>query len=145
MLKFGATRGEILASVGPELFFSFFTCYFTYPFFGWTLFLSLRKALARQSSDSIPALYMVVSDGPAPSGDTVTITKAKYKSDKSELKVEATSSDQPSVTLTVVSYGNMTWKNDKYEYKGKGVANPGATVTVTSSGGGQDTANVTHK
>ena len=90
------------------------------------------------------AVDLVVSDGPS-SGDTVTIIKAEYKSDKSELKVEATSSDQPSVTLTVVGYGNMTWKDPKYEYKGKNVANPGATVTVTSSGGGQDTANVTQK
>ena len=82
-----------------------------------------------------------------PSGDTVAIIKAEYKSDKSELKVEATSSDNGNVTLTVVGYGQMTYKSDKlkYEYKGKNVANPGATVTVTSSGGGQDTANVTQK
>jgi len=90
------------------------------------------------------AVDLVVSDGPS-SGDIVTITKAEYKSDKSELKVEATSSDQPSVTLTVVGYGTMTWKDTKYEYKGKGVANPGPTVTVTSSGGGQDTKTVTQK
>lgn len=80
-----------------------------------------------------------ISDGPEPvGGDTVTITKAEYKSDKSELKVEATSSDQPSVTLTLVGFGNMSWKNNKYEYKAKPVANPGS-VTVTSSGGGSDT------
>jgi ABC-type sulfate transport system substrate-binding protein len=82
---------------------------------------------------------------PPPSGDTVVITKAEYKASKSELKVEATSSDQPNVTLTLVGYGTMTWKNNKYEFKGKGVADPGATVTVTSSGGGEDTKAVTQK
>jgi len=77
----------------------------------------------------------------------VNIIKAEYKSDKSEFKVEATSIDGGSVTLTVVGYGDMTWKADKskYEYKVKPVSDPGATITVTSSGGGQDTANVTHK
>jgi beta-lactam-binding protein with PASTA domain len=91
------------------------------------------------------AVNLVVSDGPS-SGDTVTIIKAEYKSDKSEFKVEATSSEGGSVTLTVVGYGTMTWKADKskYEYKVKPVADPGATVTVTSSGGGQDTASVKH-
>ncbi len=85
-----------------------------------------------------------ISDGPAPGGDTVTITKAEYKSDRSELKVEATSSSGGSVTLTVVGYGNMTWKatKNRHEFKAKPVAAPGATVTVTSTGGGQDAANV---
>ncbi len=82
----------------------------------------------------------------AAANDVVTITKAEYKADKDEFKVEATSSDQPSVTLTVVGYGTMTWKakKNKYEYKAKPVADPGATVTVTSSGGGQDTTAVKH-
>jgi len=73
-----------------------------------------------------------------PGGDTVVISKAEFKSGKSELSVEATSSDGGSVTLTVVGYGTMTYdsKKDKYKYKAKPVANPGATVTVTSSGGG---------
>jgi beta-lactam-binding protein with PASTA domain len=88
-----------------------------------------------------------ISDGSAPSGDTVSIIKAEYKSDKSELKVEATSSDGGNVTLTVVDYGDMTWIADKnkYEYKAKPAANPGANVIVTSSGGGQATKSVTHK
>jgi beta-lactam-binding protein with PASTA domain len=99
---------------------------------------------------SIPAGSTVdieVSLGPASSGDTVTIIKAEYKADKLEFKVEATSSEGGSVTLTVVGYGDMTWKSDKnkYEYKVKDVPDPGATVTVTSTGGGQDTAAVTHK
>jgi hypothetical protein len=98
-----------------------------------------------ETVDQGTTIICTISDGPVPSGDTVTITKAEWKSDKSELKVEATSSDQPSVTLAVDGYGAMTWKNNKYEYKGKGVANPGATVTVTSSGGGEDTANVSQR
>ncbi|MCP4656410.1 MAG: hypothetical protein GY856_13435, partial [bacterium] len=78
---------------------------------------------------------------PVGQGDTVTITKAEWKSDKQELKVESTSSDQPAAVLTVVGWGQMTWKNGKYEYKKKPVANPG-TVTVESSSGGSDTATV---
>ena len=83
----------------------------------------------------------------APSGDTVNITKAEYKADKSEFKVEATSSDGGSVTLEVVGYGDMTWKADKnkYEFKAKPAADPGATVTVTSNTGGQDTADVSQR
>ena len=90
-----------------------------------------------------------ISDGPAPSGDTVTVIKAEYKSDKSELKVEATSSDGGNVTLTLEGYGVMTYKADKnkYEYKEKPAANPGAgtVMTVTSSGGGQGTKTITIK
>ncbi len=89
------------------------------------------------------SLGPVATDAVTP--DVVTVTKAEYKADKDEFKVEATSSDQPSVTLTVVGYGAMTWKNNKYEYKAKGDDNPGPTVTVTSSGGGQDTSNVSQR
>ena len=102
------------------------------------------------SGSSVPtgtSVGIVVSTGTAPSGDDVNIIKAEFKADKSELKVEATSSDNGNVTLTVVGYGVMTYKADKnkYEYKAKPTANPGATVTVTSSGGGQATGNVTQK
>ncbi len=75
------------------------------------------------------------------SGDTVTITKAEGKAGKQELKVQATSSDPPAGVLTLVGFGEMSFKNGKYEYKEKPVANPG-TVTVSSSGGGSDTATV---
>jgi hypothetical protein len=110
----------------------------------YTYTVQMRDALLNVGAASSGAS---ATTDPPPSGDTVVITKAEYKADKSELKVEATSSDGGSVTLTVVGYGNMTWKSskNKYEYKGKPVADPGATVTVTSSGGGEDTKNVTHK
>jgi hypothetical protein len=99
---------------------------------------------------SVPAGSSVdieVSLGAEPSGDTVTITKAEYKSSRSEINIEATSSDGGSVTLTVVGYGDMTYdsRKNKFKYKVRPAANPGATITVTSSGGGQDTANVTQK
>ncbi|MCP5052043.1 MAG: Ig-like domain-containing protein [bacterium] len=79
-------------------------------------------------------------------GDTVTITKAEWKASKEELKIEATSSDQPNVTLTVVGYGVMTYKanKNKYELKKKPEAYV-SSVTVTSSGGGTDTKSVTIK
>ena len=106
-----------------------------------------RDTSSNQNATAVFTPPLSATTDPAPSGDTVTITKAEYKSDKSELKVEATSSAGGNVTLTVVGYGNMNWKADKnkYEYKAKPAADPGATVTVTSSGGGQDTKAVTHK
>jgi V8-like Glu-specific endopeptidase len=76
-------------------------------------------------------------------GDVVTILKAEWKAAKQELVVEATSSEQPNATLTVVGFGTMTYKaaQNKYTLKIKPVANPG-TVTVTSSLGGSAAANV---
>jgi hypothetical protein len=76
--------------------------------------------------------------------DIVIITKAEYSVNKSELKVEATSSDGGSVVLTVVGYGDMTYKasTDTHKYSDKPVADPGGTVIVTSSGGGQDSKTV---
>ena len=99
--------------------------------FMWMMFLCL--------------LGPVATDAVTP--DVVKVTKAEYKADKSEFKVEATSSNGGSVTLTVVGFGEMAWKADKnkYEYKAKPAADPGATATVTSSGGGQDTANVSQR
>ena len=66
---------------------------------------------------------------------------------RSELNVEATSSDGGSVTLTVAGYGVMTHDSNKniFKYKVRPVADPGATVTVTTSGGGHATRNVAHK
>jgi beta-lactam-binding protein with PASTA domain len=98
------------------------------------------------SASSGSSVDIVVSLGPDTSSDTVTIAKAEFKSDKSELKVEANSSDGGNVTLTVVGYGQMTYKSDKnkYEYKAT-VGSAPSTVTVTSSGGGSATKTVTQK
>jgi beta-lactam-binding protein with PASTA domain len=126
---------------------------------------SLNSSVSTDYSETVPAgsvisqsiaggttvnqgttIGIVVSDGPPPSGDTVTIAKAEFKSDRSELKVEATSSDGGSVTLTLVGYGTMTYKSDKnkYEYKAT-VGSAPSTITVTSSGGGSATKTVTQK
>ena len=80
---------------------------------------------------------------PESSGDVVTILKAEWKADRQELKVEATSSEAPNATLTVVGFGTMTYKADKnkYELRIKPVDNPG-TVTVTSSLGGSASLSV---
>lgn len=79
--------------------------------------------------------------------DIVEITKAEYSVKKSELKVEATSNKGGDVILTVVGYGDMTYKvsSDTHKYSDKPVADPGATITVTSTGGGEDTVTVKHK
>ncbi len=74
--------------------------------------------------------------------DVVTIIEAKYNAGKDELRIKATSSAQPQPVLTVIGYGEMTFKRDKYERKIKPLAPlpiP-STVTVVSSFGGSDTA-----
>ncbi len=74
--------------------------------------------------------------------DVVTVIKAEWKASREELKVQATSSEQPVAVLTAVGFGQMTFKKGKYELKDKPVPYLG-TVTVTSSLGGSDTATVT--
>ena len=79
--------------------------------------------------------------GATTAAEVVTITKAEWNNRRKELKVEATSSDQPNVELTVVGFGQMNFKNGKYALKVKPVDNP-VTVTVTSTGGGSATETV---
>ena len=76
--------------------------------------------------------------------DTVTIRKAEWKKKKKELKVEATSSQQPNAVLTVEGFGQMEFKKDKYKLTVKKVDNPG-TVRVISSFGGSATKSVKEK
>ncbi len=85
------------------------------------------------------------NDAPAPTVDVVTITSAEWRAAKKELKVRATSSEQPAAVLTVVGFEQMTFKKNKYELKVKPVNDPPGTVTVTSSLGGSDSASVTIK
>ena len=89
---------------------------------------------------SVP-VALEVTPPAAETGDQVTITKAEWKEKNSELKVTATSTEQPGAVLTVVGFGQMTFKNDKYELKVKPVDNPG-TVIVTSNLGGSATKSV---
>jgi len=111
----------------------------------YTYTVTARDTSSNQNTTAASTPASATTDS-EPSGDTVNITKAEFKSDKSELKVEATSSDAGNVTLTVVNYGVMTYKSDKlkYEYKAT-VGSAPSTITVSSSGGGSDTANVTQK
>ncbi len=77
-----------------------------------------------------------------PQTDTVTITRAEWKKGPKKLFVEATSSQQPGVTLNVVGFGQMSFDANlnRYVYQSAGgIPKPG-TVTVESSGGGSDTA-----
>lgn len=78
----------------------------------------------------------------SPATDVVTITSAVWNKGPKKLTVEATSDQQPDVSLTVVGFGPMTWDAAAGVYKytsPKGTPDPG-TVTVESSGGGSDTA-----
>jgi len=82
-----------------------------------------------------------------PTGDVITITKAEYKVSKSELKVEATSSQGGTAVLTVDGYGQMTYNNPRnlYQFSEKSVPDPEGSITVTSSLGGEQTVAVTYK
>jgi hypothetical protein len=74
--------------------------------------------------------------------DTVSITKAVYRSKPGRLVVEATSSAAPGATLTLAGYGTMSYKSTTGRYVfSKKVAAPSLdTVTVVSDQGGADTA-----
>ena len=76
--------------------------------------------------------------------DTVTITKAVWKTKGKKLTVWATSTAAPDAVLTVVGFGEMTYKASKnrYEFSKSNTQQP-ASVTVTSSEGGSATAPVT--
>jgi DNA-binding sugar fermentation-stimulating protein len=79
--------------------------------------------------------------------DVVTITKAEYNYGNLELRVEATSTEQPDAVLSLEGYGQMSWNADKnkYEYRVKGSVDPDGWITVTSSLGGSTTISVTYK
>ena len=91
--------------------------------------------------------YRGLPEEPPQQQDIITIKKAEYKVRDRELRVEAFSSAQPNVTLTVEGYGTMAWKADKnkYELRIKPVANPGGSVTVTSDLGSSATKTITLK
>jgi hypothetical protein len=75
--------------------------------------------------------------------DTVTITSAAYNARRKTLTVSATSSAQPDAVLTVVGFGQMTYKTKTRTYTLTAtVATKPASVTVTSSRGGSATATV---
>jgi hypothetical protein len=78
--------------------------------------------------------------------DEVVIIRAEYRISNGELKVDATSSDGGNVTLTLVGYGDMSWKANKnlYEYRQKPAASPPSPITVSSSGGGSASMEVTY-
>ena len=80
------------------------------------------------------ASLLVPAIGEAQGPDVVTISKAEYKADRQELKVEAHSSAEPGPTLTLVGWGDMPWSKEKYKFTQKPVECP-ASVTVTSPPG----------
>jgi len=57
----------------------------------------------------------------------VTITKVEYKPARSELNLEAASSEAGVAVLTVIGYGEMTYdsRKNKYSLKIRPVADPG--------------------
>jgi hypothetical protein len=91
-------------------------------------------------------------------GDVVTITKAEFRTSKSELNVEAASISGGQAELIVydfsgdIEYGVMTYssRNDIYKLKIRGVDDPFlydpfSRVTVISSWDGEGTMSVTYK
>ncbi len=100
--------------------------------------------LTLYASHETRGLFVVEHDPNLPPPDTVTITSVTYRTSKKELKVYATSSLQPSPTLTVTGIGTMTWSSryNRYELVIRLNSNPG-TVTVNSSARGTATRTVT--
>lgn len=96
------------------------------------------------ASHETRGLFVVEHDPLLPPPDDVTITLATYKTSKNELKVYATSSLQPTPTLTVAGLGVMTWKprNSRYELTVRLPTAP-TNVTVQSSARGVATRSVT--
>ena len=68
----------------------------------------------------------------------VEIVMAEYKLGKSELKVEAVSTEPGSPGLFVEGYGVMRLDKGKYVYSANPVPDPGASIRVTSDAGGSD-------
>jgi len=95
----------------------------------------------RTRSIFLVTFFLSLALASAALADTVTITKVEYKADRSEFKVEATSSDGGNVTLTVAGFGAMDYdsRKDKYKFRVKPVELPPCTAVVVSSGGGSDT------
>jgi len=89
---------------------------------------------AVHAAHTINAVFSVVT-----SSDVVTVLFCSYKPGKRELTVGATSSSQqPTPTLTLVGYGNMSWQPSMSRYfilVGNVAAKP-SSVTVVSSAGG---------
>jgi hypothetical protein len=79
--------------------------------------------------------------------DTVNITKAEYRTTKSILTVEATSSEGGTAELTLEGHGVMVYnsRKDKYKLTVNVVTTTPDSVTVNSSKGGVDTATVTER
>jgi hypothetical protein len=73
--------------------------------------------------------------------DIVTITNVEYIASRNRLLVEATSSAQPSVTLTAEGFGELIWDSSRNLYRRvfTNVPVKPSSVTVNSSGGGSDT------
>jgi len=94
---------------------------------------------------SNPATVTITVRAP-PAQDTVTVKSAAYTTRTKGLRVEATSSMQPNATLTVVGYGQMTYKakSRTYTYQVKTSPAP-SSVTVTSSLGGSASMTVSVK
>lgn len=85
------------------------------------------------------AEWSFTTEDPLPA-DVITVLEARYKADRDEFKIKAISSEQPDAVLTVIGYGQMTFKRDKYELKMRPFNQTvPQTVTISSSFGGEIT------
>ena len=92
------------------------------------------------ASHETRGLFAVEHD---PNQDTVSVGTATYKASTHRLTVYATSTQQPTPTLTVVGVGTMTWKPNKNRYELTATINSApASVTVRSSAGGSSSRTV---
>ena len=88
--------------------------------------------------------YTLPEPEPEAEPDTIHVYKVTYKSSRGTLKVQATSSLQPDVTLTAEGLGTLEWigRRNIYLRKFTGINVKPATITIVSSGGGTVKAEV---
>ncbi|RJR42040.1 MAG: hypothetical protein C4576_16885 [Desulfobacteraceae bacterium] len=119
---------------------------------GWKSWLNLYRTTFTGVTTQ-PASVTVTSSGggsetfilPPPVTDTVNIQSLTYSAASGgTLTVVATSSDQPTVSLTAQGYGALGWKSwlNFYRTTFTGIGPKPANVTVNSSGGGTATVAV---
>jgi hypothetical protein len=92
------------------------------------------------------ALGLLIQDSSAATatGDTVTITNLGYSVKNQTLLVIATSSQQPTVTLSADGFGDLRWNSSlsRYQKTFTGVTTKPEKVTISSTGKGSDVESV---
>jgi len=108
----------------------------------WRINRSIYRRVFQGVTSAPTSVTVISSGGGTATGlivpDTLEIVALTYDAGTQILLVEATSSDQPTVTLRAEGFGNLPWRETRSSYRRKfqNVATQPASVFVTSSGSG---------